>query len=139
MTRILIAVDGSQNSIAALDYVAQRKRRGENVQASIIHVQPAIAPKGGLVTRGMIADYQAAEAEKALGKAKIKALQKALRADVYVERGEPAAAIVAFARKTKCDEIVVGGRGTGGLKGLLLGSVASKVAQMAPVPVVVVK
>lgn len=139
MTRILIAVDGSENSIAALDYVAQRKRRGEDIHACIIHVQPAIAPKGTLVTKGMIAEYQAAEAEKALGKAKIKALQKALRADVYVERGEPASAIVAFARKTKSDEIVVGGRGTSGVKGLLLGSVASKVAQMAPIPVVVVK
>jgi nucleotide-binding universal stress UspA family protein len=139
MTRIVIAVDGSENSIAALTYVAQRKRKGEDIEASIIHVQPKIAPKGTLVTRAMIDEYQAGEAEKALGKAKIKALQKALRADIYVEQGEPASAIIAFARKTKCDEIVVGGRGASGIKGLIMGSIASKVAQMAPIPVVIVK
>lgn len=139
MTRILIAVDGSPTSVKALDYVARRRKGGEDIESLIIHVQPKILPKGRLVTRGMIDEYQAGEAQKALGKPKIQSLQKYLRADVYVESGDPAAAIVAFARKTKCDEIVIGSRGLGGLGGIFLGSVANKVVQIAPIPVVVVK
>lgn len=139
MTRILIAVDGSATSARALDYVVRRRKAGESVEALLVHVQPKILPKGRLVTRDMIAEYQAKEAEKVLGKAKIKALQKVLHADAYVESGDPAGCIVAFAKKTKCDEIVIGSRGLGGLSGLFLGSVANKVVQVAPIPVIVVK
>jgi len=60
-----------------------------------------------------------------------------LRADTYMEIGEPATCIIAFADKTRCDEIVVGSRGLGGIKGVFLGSVANKVIHISTLPVVV--
>jgi len=139
MTKILIAIDGSKSSLKALDYVVKRKRQGEDIQAHIVNVQPAIAPRGRLVTRSMIDDYQTQESEKVFGQSQVKAKKNYLEADAYSQFGDPTECIVEFARKTKCDEIVIGSRGLGGVKGLLLGSVASKVVQTSPVPVVVVK
>lgn len=139
MTRVLIAIDGSKTSIKALDYVVKRRRRGERLEAYILNVQPAISPKAGLITRGMIKDYQTLESEKALGKPEVDAMKRYLKADTYVEVGEPASCIIDFASKTKCDEIVIGSRGLGSIKGVFLGSVANKVIQMCSIPVVVVK
>ncbi len=139
MSKILIAVDGSKEAVRALDYVVKRKRHGESIEAYIVNVQPAVLPYGRLVTRSMIRDYQMQESEKVFGKADLKAKQSYLEADTYTEIGAPAECIIEFARKAKCDEIVMGSRGLGGIKGILLGSVVSKVVQISPIPVVVVK
>lgn len=45
--------------------------------------------------------------------------------------GDPAKAILDTAKRTGADCIVIGSRGLGGLKGLLLGSVSHKVSQLA--------
>jgi len=139
MTKILVAIDGSKLSVKALDYVVKRKRQGESIEAYVLNAQPAVAPRGRLVTRSMIDDFHAQESEKVFGQSEVKAKMKYLKADTYSKFGDPAECIVAFARKTKCDEIVIGSRGLGSVKGLLLGSVASKVVQISPIPVVVVK
>jgi nucleotide-binding universal stress UspA family protein len=139
MTKILIAIDGSKSSIKAIEYVVKRRRRGEHIESYFLNVQPAISPKAGLITRGMIRDYQTLESQKALGKPEVEAMKRYLKADTYLEVGDPASCIIDFATKTKCDEIVIGSRGLGGIKGVFLGSVANKVVQMCSVPVVVVK
>jgi len=139
MTRILIAIDGSKASTQALDYVVNRKRGGAKVDVVVVNVQPLILPRGRIMTRAMIAEYQAHQREKVFAPAAIAAKIKALKADVYSETGDAAETIIALARKAKCDEIVMGSRGLGGVKGVLLGSVANKVVQLSPVPVVIVK
>jgi nucleotide-binding universal stress UspA family protein len=52
--------------------------------------------------------------------------------------GNPAEAIVAQAHKGRFDLIVMGSRGHGALRGLLLGSVAAKVVAHSDVPVTIV-
>jgi len=144
MTKILIAIDGSEHSIKALDYVINRKKNGDDIQALILNVQPAISPSGSPVTRSiitssMIKAYQIEESERILGAPGVKKRKNYLNADTYMEIGDPAARIIAFARKSKCQEIVMGCRGFGKIKSVLLGSVASKVVQIAHLPVVIVK
>jgi len=94
MMRILIPVDGSKTSLTAIDYVVKRQRRGERVEAFILNVQPAISPKAGLITRGMIKDYQAQESERALAKPDLAPMKRYLQADTYVEIGDPATCII---------------------------------------------
>ena len=48
-----------------------------------------------------------------------------------VREGDPAAAIITAANEKKVDVIVMGRRGLGGLRGLLIGSVSHKVMQLA--------
>ena len=57
----------------------------------------------------------------------------------HITVGDPAEMIVRFATEKQYDLIVMGPRGRGGLKGLLLGSVTSKVMQLSQIPVLLVK
>lgn len=139
MARILIGIDGSKGALKALDYVVARKRRGEKIEVLLLYAQPIIKAHGPMMTQAMVNDYQAQEAQKVLSAAGLTTRAKFLEADTYVETGDPAECIIAFAKKSKCSEIVMGSRGLGRLSGLLLGSVVAKVVQLAEVPVVVVK
>jgi len=139
MARVLIGIDGSKGALKALDYVVARKRRGEEIEVLLLYAQPIIKAHGPVMTKAMVNDYQAQEAEKVLSSSELKTRAKFLEADTYVETGDPAESIIAFAKKSKCTEIVMGSRGLGRLSGLLLGSVAAKVVQLADMPVVVVK
>ncbi len=55
------------------------------------------------------------------------------------ERGVPAVTIDEIARQEKVDHIVMGTRGLGSVRGLLVGSVATKVLHLVDVPVTLVK
>jgi nucleotide-binding universal stress UspA family protein len=69
--------------------------------------------------------------------------KRAGRADVtsreHVALGDPAAEIVLAARRLKCQSIVMGSRGMGAIRSMLLGSVATKVSHLARVPVTLVR
>jgi nucleotide-binding universal stress UspA family protein len=138
MKRILAPLDGSASSIHALEYLLDRKKRGERAEVFAINVQPDL-PSSRFVSREAIEHWQAQEGEKALGSAPVRKLLDQLGADVYAENGDTAEVIVKFAKKTGCHEIVMGTRGLGRLKGLVMGSVATKIVQLATVPVTLVK
>ncbi|WP_258193125.1 universal stress protein [Nitrosomonas oligotropha] len=59
--------------------------------------------------------------------------------DVHVRTGNPAEVIIDLSREYHCDLIVMGTRGMGTIKNLLLGSVASKVIHLTEKPLLLVK
>jgi nucleotide-binding universal stress UspA family protein len=138
MTRILVPIDGSNQSVKALRYLAERRKRGDRADVLLLNVQEGM-PHNRFVSKQEIKDHQSAESEKAFSAAKVRALQRVLKADAYAEVGDPAETIVKFAKKCGATEIVMGARGLGSLKGLFLGSVATKVVQLSTLPVTIVK
>ncbi len=138
MKRILVPIDGSDNAAQALRYLADRRKSGEKAEILLLNVQPGM-PSNRFVSKQEIKAYQASESEKALGTAKVRTLQRLLKADAYSEVGDPAETIVKFAKKCGASEIVMAARGLGNLKGLFLGSVATKVVQLSSLPVTIVK
>ncbi|MFZ0134048.1 MAG: universal stress protein [Desulfobacterales bacterium] len=58
--------------------------------------------------------------------------------DVVVKRGRPVDLIVETAERRRCDLIVMGTRGQGGLTQMMLGSTAQKVLKRSKIPVLVV-
>jgi nucleotide-binding universal stress UspA family protein len=54
-------------------------------------------------------------------------------------RGEPAQVILDVAKSVDADTIVMGSRGLGELKGMLVGSVSQKILHHAEVPVIIVR
>jgi nucleotide-binding universal stress UspA family protein len=64
---------------------------------------------------------------------------RGLSVETIVREGYPATAIEEEARDRNADLVVIGTRGHSGLKHLLLGSVAERVVQKAPCPVLAVK
>jgi len=65
--------------------------------------------------------------------------QGAKKVDTEVVNGDPVEEILALAKRENADMIIMGSRGLGDLKGLLLGSVSHKVAQLAKCTCVTVK
>jgi nucleotide-binding universal stress UspA family protein len=58
---------------------------------------------------------------------------------VHATNDYPADAILDVAKKKKCDVIVMGTQGEGGLRGMLIGSVTQKVLNQSKVPVLVLR
>jgi len=76
-----------------------------------------------------------------LGKSLIKAVLQYAAGIGYepkVAIGDPSVEIVTIAKKENADLIIIGSRGLGALKGILLGNVSQKIAQVAPCPVMIV-
>jgi nucleotide-binding universal stress UspA family protein len=53
--------------------------------------------------------------------------------------GDPAPKILKFIKSSKCDLLVMGSRGLGAFKNLVLGSVATKILSKCDVPVTLVR
>ena len=65
--------------------------------------------------------------------------ERGLEVEQCVREGYPATVIEEEAQRQEADLIVMGSRGLSGLKHLLLGSIAERVVQRAPCPVLTVK
>ncbi len=59
--------------------------------------------------------------------------------EVVVKRGDPVDLIIEVSEKIKCDMIVMGTQGQGGLAKMMLGSTAQKVLKRSKIPVLVVR
>jgi len=122
--KILVPVDGSKPSLNALEHAADRAMHYPDAEVHILCVRFR---------------WQAQDWQKMKANTRFKNLKKASQAQVHFVTDNPASGILDFATKNKITEIVMGTRGLGELKKLLLGSVATKVAQLAPMPVTLVK
>jgi len=79
------------------------------------------------------------EAQKSLERHAAKLRARGLEVEVEVVEGYPATAIEEAVTRKNVDLVVIGTHGNTGLKHLLLGSVAERVVQKVPCPVLTVK
>lgn len=138
--RILVPVDFSDSSARALQHAAERAAESGG-SLIIVHVVPADYGWLGIgrdesreVDRSLqrqAADRLRAFADEHLG--------DNMAADLEVRIGQPAEEIIAAANESKSDSIVMSTRGLTGLDRYLIGSVADRVARLAPCPVVLVR
>lgn len=134
MRKILLPVDGSRSSANALEYLLERKKRGERAKVDVLFVQPA-----PLVMNKEVANILLEEQLKVFSDRRIAAGMKKLGVKPIFVTGDPALSIIKHAVSESVDEIVMGTRGRGRIAQVLLGSVAAKVIQLATVPVTLVK
>jgi nucleotide-binding universal stress UspA family protein len=140
--KILVAIDGSKNSLRALKYAIRLAGKlDEPSQLLLVNAHDDIALRGAsqFVGKDAVKDYlddlSAAELKDAVEmatKAKVAFTRKTLR-------GQVAPAIAKAADDGQCDLIVLGSKGRSALKDLLIGSIAQRVAAIADVPVTLVK
>jgi nucleotide-binding universal stress UspA family protein len=141
MKSILIAIDGSEDALAATRWVVEEARTRGPLDIHLLNVQPAPI---GYQTRGMeegvIAEIAQEHGESVTEPAR-KLLESAGISNYWwsTEQGETARVIVEQASKAGCDTIVMGSRGPGTIGSLVLGSVATEVLHLAQVPVVLIK
>jgi len=140
--KILVAVDGSPNSLRAVDHaISLAGRLKEPARLVLANAHDDIALRGAsqFVGKEAVHDYL-----NDLALAELKdAIEAARRAQVPFETrmavGGVAAALVKIATDEACDLIVLGSKGRTALKDLLIGSVAQRVAALAQLPVTLVK
>lgn len=139
--RILVPVDGSAHSDAALDFVASRSSlRGQDPAIALINVQPALSPR---VTRAVGREearaFQRAQADDVLRPAMQRLAQAGVTARASYALGGRADAIAVAAARRRTDLIVMGSRGHSSLKGLVFGSMTSAVLATCNTPLLVLR
>lgn len=142
--KILLAVDGSPPSQAAIDEVAHRSWPAATTVRILSVIQPYTPPATEVVLAGAtleaIRKGQATEAERLTKQAGEQiAGTGRLSVETDVREGDPRTVVVDAADEWKADLIVVGSHGRTGLKRLVLGSVAQSVVAHAHCSVEVVR
>jgi nucleotide-binding universal stress UspA family protein len=142
-SKILIPVDGSPASLRAVDFAIAMVAQGSGTSLVLLHVSniPAIDLAGAseATANDWLEEAVSRASAKALKDAKTKCESANLVVETLTRSGQVAETIAKVARKEGVDHIVMGTRGLGGIKGLLLGSVATQVIHLAEVPVTLIK
>jgi nucleotide-binding universal stress UspA family protein len=142
--RILVPVDGSPPSLRAVSLViGLAKVQREPPHIILLNVQDAALLQVARAAAAMLAARVEEEIERGSEQALKPAIEACQAAGVSYtarsETGSPAATIDRIAREEKVDQIVMGTRGMGGIRGLALGSISTQVLHLAEVPVTLVK
>ena len=141
--KILCATDFSELSACALDYAVYLARRCE-AELLCLHVvddsyQYWLSMEIAAVPAGPPVEELVAAAEEQLRKLLAEHVGGEMQAAVRVLTGRPFVEIIRCARDEQADLIVMGTHGRGGLRQVLMGSVAEKVARKSPCPVLTVR
>jgi nucleotide-binding universal stress UspA family protein len=142
MLNLLIAIDGSRYSDRAVEYaIARAAATREGAHVHLLNVQ---APLAGVNVKLFISQesqhaHYREEGLAALAGPRRRLAESSLGVDYHIGVGDPGEVIVEYAANKRCDEVVMGTHGRGFLGGVVLGSVAQKVVQLATMPIVLVK
>lgn len=137
--KVLIAIDGSKCARKAFEKALEMARASGGT-LTIIHVMQVPHAAGiGKTLTAEVESFFRKDAKLFLAEHAEEAEMKGVKADTILVKGHPAKAILYAAKSMGADVIIVGSRGLGGMKGLLLGSVSHAVVQHASAPVLVVR
>ena len=139
MKKILVGVDGSQESRAAAAFAATLAefRKEQLVLVCAAYIEQAFgAPELSVKARSWLAEERKQCDEIVKGIAR-EVARPGLEVDTKVVSGPPAATLAELAADAEVDFVVVGHSGRGALKRILTGSVANRLLQLSPKPVLV--
>jgi nucleotide-binding universal stress UspA family protein len=143
MFKILVAVDGSASSNRSVDHLLRQvgllKEEAEIHLLNVQHQIPYGSRVSSVVGHDKIAQFHREEGMGALKTAMQKLDAARIKYHHHIGVGVEAEVICQYASEKGCDQIFMGTRGLGSVSNLLLGSVATKVIHLSPVPVLLVK
>ncbi|RNJ77731.1 MAG: universal stress protein [Nitrosopumilus sp. H8] len=137
ISRILVPLDGSKNSIRGLETAITIARGCNSTITGLycIHEQPR-SEFGG----GGSKDQPSPHMKKFMDAAKVLAAQNGIDFKEKIARGDIGYTIVKTARgNPKYDMIVMGSRGRSSAKQMIFGSISNYVIHTAVIPIVIVK
>lgn len=140
--KILIAVDGSELAMRAVDFAIKLVAESKQApQLLLLNVQWNVATGNVklFINQETINDYYREQGMTALQKARAVLEEAKLAYQYHISIGRPAEAIVQYAQEQGVDQIIIGANGQESFTNMLLGSVTSKVAQLARVPVTIAR
>lgn len=132
MEKIVVPVDGSEESMDALRYAFGLFPTATIEIVHIIEVDSFPDSKNAV-------ELAAERADEVLSQAESVAAEANRDIETVRLRGHAAKAIATYAEENDADHIVLGSTGRTGLKRVLFGSVAESVTRRASVPVTIVR
>jgi len=139
---IIVGIDGSEGGQRALDYaITAAGHAGEKllIVSVIPHSPHAFMSLRDMETNEGWRKQQTEHAENdVLAPARARAEAAKVTTETHVAFGNPAEVMSKMAGDTGASRVVVGRRGQSQLKAMVFGSVSGSLAQICPVPVVVV-
>ena len=143
--KILLASEGSENAFRAAGFAADLAAAAAAARITVMVVNDILekmkyySPLRSPVVLEEVDVFFKEKTQEALDRTLEVLEKRGIKAEGVIKMGNPAQEVVDYAREGKFSQIVIGSRGMGSLKGIVLGSVSSKVIQLADCPVTVVK
>lgn len=140
MAAVLVPVDGSENSMRAVQTAVKQIKSGAAMEVHLLNVQPELpAIVSRSLSKEFVDTYEDEEGKKALSYAMALFDEAGIAFVPHTRIGPVAETIAAFAKEMQCGQIIMGIQGLGKIFGLPIGSVANKVLYLADIPVTLVK
>jgi nucleotide-binding universal stress UspA family protein len=141
--RIIVPVDGSAPACRALAHAASIARERADAEIILLNVQNRDTLDLSEISAVMSSDFERTEAERQSKEILDRSAKFCRKTGAAFETraafGPVAETIARVIRELRCDQVVMGTRGLSGLRGALLGSIATKVIRLSRVPVTLVK
>jgi nucleotide-binding universal stress UspA family protein len=139
MYRIIVPVDGSENSLLGVRHAIRLAAARPDATICVVNAQPALNRHiAQFASQRDIGAARLARGRQALASAVRLVEASGVRCHAAVLRGEPAAAITRFAAGERADQIVLGTARKSALARLLTGSITGRLLARAEGPVAVV-
>lgn len=142
MLKILLPVDGSDNSQRAVEHVlGMRAHLRETPELHLLTVQMALVGVNVklFVNKDSLNEYYREEGLAALKRARARLDEAGVAHVHHIGVGDPGEVIAQYAEAKHCDQVIMGRRGLGSVAELILGSVTQRVIGLVTVPLVLVR
>lgn len=143
--KVLLASDGSENALRAAAFTAGLSAQIQQLEVTVLSVNEILdkmkyySPLNTPVIFEEVEIFFKEKVREAVDTTAAALDKNKCTINTKTKVGNPAQTIIDYASEGNFDLIVIGSRGLGSLKGVLMGSVSIKVVQMSGCPVAVVK
>ena len=141
LSKILVPVDGSDNSFRALEHAIFLSIKIQESQITVLYIiedLPTVYIYSPKTIEKLHADYKS-ESAKILERCKELASKSGINIHTILLKGNPASKIIAYSEMEGFDIIMMGSRGMGKFKEMIVGSISNKVIQHAKCSVMLVR
>jgi len=139
-TNVLVPVDGSDNSYRALDaaLLLSEKLDSKITVVNVMEQVPITHIESEKLLRELLQAYKK-ENQEILSRCSKIATEKGLSIKTLLLQGNPASVILDYSKKEKFDLVIMGSRGMGKFKQLILGSVSSKIVHHSQCAILLIR
>lgn len=136
--QILLAVDGSENSIRAAKEAVKIASLSQSAEVTVVYVSDYKEDENEVIHDASAMEFDLARRKKIQPVAEMLDRKKIFH-HVEVLHGIPGPSIVNMTKDKQYDLLVIGSRGLSPIREVMLGSVSHKVVNHAECPVLVVR
>lgn len=136
--KILVAVDGSENSIRAAQQAAHIASLCIQSKVDLLYILDYNRRRIDIITNIKRDDLHI-DRERGIASIETIFINKDISHEFIIKLGDPGPTIVSYANEGDYDLVVIGSRGLNSFQVMVIGSVSHKVAKRITAPILIVK